>query len=258
MVNKSNWPLFNESMQYSLNYKSSYKDYKEWELLEQNYTLYKNKASGEQKIPKILHQIWLGREMPDFEKRLCNQVRQSLPSDWQYILWTEKTINNLKNFKNIDLFNATPSFGQKSDILRYSILHEYGGVYMDTDFLLLQDFNELLDLDFFCGVSYDKEPTMFNGLMGTSAGNKIITDLLTLDVPLQYTDAMSLMNSTGPYFLSRKVFNNIKSLDSVVVFPTSFFYPFPNFDVFKTKGSDYKSYITEESICCHMWSSSWM
>lgn len=245
-------------MQLSLNYESSYKDHGEWMLLEQNYTFYKNKAPGEQKIPKILHQIWLGREMPDFEKKLCNQVKQSLPSDWQYILWTEETIANLSNFKNIDLFNITPSFGQKSDILRYAILYEYGGVYMDTDFLLLRDFNQLLDLDFFCGISYDKEPTMFNGLIGSSPGNKIITNLLTFDAPLQYADAMSLMNSTGPYFLTRKVFNNIKKMDSVVVMPVSFFYPFPNFDIFKTKGNNYETYITEESICCHMWSSSWM
>lgn len=258
MVDRSTWPDFNASMQYSYNYNKGKKGVDRWNALQERYNLIKNTNTGAQKIPKVIHQIWLGREMPDFEKRLCKQVKESLGADWEYILWTEDKINKLTEFKNLDLFNLTPNYGQKSDILRYAILHEFGGIYMDTDFLMLGAFDSLLDLDFFCGIAYDDQPNLFNGLIGSSAGNKIIESLLTLDRPLYYHDAMMLMDSTGPFFVTRKLFENLSEVELAVALPNSFFYPHPNFAQCKTLGEDYRLYIKPESVCCHMWSSSWM
>jgi mannosyltransferase OCH1-like enzyme len=58
-----------------------------------------------------------------------------------------KHLKSCTNFKNINAFNDTPNNGQKSDILRSQILYEFGGVYLDTDFILVKTFEELLDLD---------------------------------------------------------------------------------------------------------------
>lgn len=256
-MSKLKWPSFNESMKNSFDYVNLKTKKEQWDVLEVRYHKYKTQKKGDQKIPKIVHQIWLGGSMPESEQKMVEQVKTNLDSDWTHILWTENEIKKLKNFNNLDLYNQTPNYGQRSDLLRYNILNEIGGIYMDTDFILLKQFNELLDLDFFCGVSYDDQPSLFNGLMGSSPGNILIKDLLVLDRPLMFHDAMMLMDSTGPFFLTRKVFKHLSNIN-ICVLPNSFFYPLPNFERSKGRGSDYKSYLEEESICCHMWSSSWM
>jgi mannosyltransferase OCH1-like enzyme len=257
VVEKNIWGNFDEGMQFSSGYKQK-EQIKKWDTLKSRYNQIKDINLVEQKIPKIIHQIWLGGKMPEFEAELCDQIKKNKGEDWQYILWTEESIKNLKNFKNIDFYNISQNVGQKSDLLRYAILYEYGGVYLDTDFLLIKNFDQFLGLDFFCGISYDSEPNVFNGLIGSSIGNKIIESLLTLDKPLTYADPMSLMDSTGPFFLTRKVFENIDDNPLVVALPNSFFYPFPNFNRDQLLGPQYTNYIKSETICCHMWSSRWM
>jgi len=257
-MSRNNWPPFKESMKFSYDYINLKQEQNRWDVLETRYECIKNVQPTESKIPKILHQIWLGGEMPEFEKQLTKRVRETLSSDWIYILWRDSDIYKLKQFKNIDDYLSTPNYGQRSDILRYAILNEYGGVYMDTDFLLLQQFDDLLDLDFFCGVAYDSTPTVFNGLIGCIPGHPIISAALEHDRPIVYNDAMKLMDATGPFFLERKIFANIDKYERAVVLPNSFFYPLPNFERSKSLGPDYNSYLCPESICCHMWSSSWM
>lgn len=257
-MSRQEWPTFDESMKFSYDYVNSKREENRWSILESRYEYIKGLRSRKPKIPKILHQIWLGGEMPEFEKQLTKKVKESLSSDWVYNLWTDNDIFKLKEFKNIDAYFSTPNHGQRSDILRYAILNEYGGVYMDTDFLLLKQFEGLMDLDFFCGVSYDSAPTVFNGLIGCIPNHPIISASLVHDRPIVYDDAMRLMDATGPFFLERKIFENIDECKEAVVLPNSFFYPLPNFERSKSLGPDYNSYLCKESICCHMWSSSWM
>ena len=53
------------------------------------------------------------------------------------------------------------------------------------------------------------------------------------------------------------LFKNIDKAGKIVVLPLTYFYPYPNFDKDKVKGNDYKKYITEETICIHLWDSRW-
>jgi mannosyltransferase OCH1-like enzyme len=252
------WPDFDISMQFSYKFCNERIELSNWELLKQRYKNLKQQNSSEQLIPKIIHQIWIGREMPENERRMCQAVKDSLDSTWKYILWSEHDINKLSNFKNYQYFIQTPNPGQKSDLLRYAVLSEYGGVYLDTDFIPYKNFDELLNLEFFCGIAYDANPGVFNGLIGSTKNNDIIKDLLILDRSLQHHDGMALMDSTGPFFLTRKLFKNFNSVTNAIALPNSFFYPYPNFDICRKLGNRYQEYLKPETICCHMWSSAWM
>jgi len=254
---KTNWPTFDESMKLSLGYNNSKTQQNKWNLLIDRYNLIKNAPTQQYKIPKIIHQVWIGGNMPLREQEMCKQVKDlAQKNNWEYFLWTENDINQLNEFKNINEFNNTPNNGQKSDIIRSQILYEYGGVYLDTDFILLKMFDDLLDLDFFCGVAYDGFPSLFNGLVGTTPGNVIIADMLNLDMNISYRDSMDIINTTGPYLTTRKVFKHLENFNSMLVLPVSFFYPFPNTDI--NKQPDYKVYLQPETIACHVWSGSWM
>ena len=255
---KTSWPLFHTSMQFSKDYCDLKKCEGQWKIIEDRYNAIRNQPPHSEKIPRIVHQIWLGGKLPESERKMTEQVMSSLGKEWKYKLWTDANISELNRFDNRDAFDKTPNLGQKSDLLRIAILKEFGGIYMDTDFILVGNLDEFLDLEFFCGVAYDSEPTMFNGLIGSTKDNPIIDDLLKLDRDVVYHDAMELMDSTGPFFLTRKVFKNIKNVPGACILPVSFFYPFPNFSRSRTNGSDYKNYIKDETACCHMWASKWM
>lgn len=255
---KKNWPDFKQSMQYSYNYLEHEEKSTEWNLIIERYNDIKQRESAKNKIPKILHQIWLGGEMPDITKKRCNELKQSLPKDWEYMLWRENDINKIINFNNIEFFNKTPNLGQKSDILRLEILNQYGGVYCDTDIVLYQTFNNLLNLDFFCGLTYSKFPEIMNSVIGSSPNNNAIQNLLIFDKQPSWNDAMDVIDTTGPYHLTRKIIPLLKNNLDIAVLPNSFFYPYPNDGNFRKKGDIIKNYIAPETICCHLWACSWM
>jgi len=255
---KNNWPSFIESMQFNLNFVNSKKEIDKWKIVEDRYNTFKEQPTSTQKIPKILHQIWLGNQIPEQIYNRCMHLKKTIPADWQYKLWTDNDINQLSDFKNIDIFNKVPNPGQKSDILRNYILYKFGGVYCDTDFIIYRFFDELLDLDFFGGIVYDDVPNIANSIMGSSPGNILITDIQDFDIPVSYPDGIDIINSTGQGLITRKFFKNKDTLSNTLALPNSFVYPYPNFNNCKILGNNYASYIREETFCCHLWEGSWM
>jgi len=256
MKNIKQWPDFDDGMQQNLRYLNNKTMHNEWALLENRYNIIRNRAHQQDVIPKVLHQIWLGGSMPEKQKQQCDQLRQTLPNDWEYKLWSNDDVSSLLNFHNKELYCTTPNYGQKSDILRLEILFQYGGVYCDTDIIGIKPFDELLDVDFFCGVAYDEWPSILNSVMGSSPGNSVIKSMLNFSKKLEWYDGMSIIDTTGPYHTTRVIFDNIQTNENIVVLPNSFFYPFSNDG---THGLDSCiKYKRPETICCHLWQGSWM
>lgn len=245
-------PSFDNSMELSSGYKSR-KNSPEWNILFDLYEKWQRNKSPS-KIPKILHQIWLGGPLPPKLEQYSIEWRKLHP-DWEYRLWTDHDVKTME-FNNKPLLDKTNNMGQRSDILRYEILKTHGGVYLDTDFIPLKNLDDLLCTDFFTGVSYDDAPNMFNGLIGTTPNNPIICNLNIIN-KVDDTDAMTIIDTTGPYHLTRSFFKTYYLVETPVALPVSYFYPYPNFIRDQVKGNDYKKYIKEESYCCHVWNCGW-
>ena len=255
-MTRKDFPDFDDSMHFAAYYKEHSKAYPDWDCLIENYNNFKLSKKGKEKIPKVVHQVWVGGPMKDFEKQCTDQVKSALGADWEYKLWNEKNIRTLKYIDKETVNKAgstTHGLAKVVDLVRYAILYEFGGVYMDTDFILHTDFNELLDLDFFVGIAYDAKPIIFNGLIGCTPKLELVQALSILDQPLEGKEVMDI---TGPWFATRRMFEFLNK--DVVALPVSFFYPFPNFSFCRSIGDNYEDYIKEETICTHLWSSAWM
>ena len=74
------WPSFDESMKFSYDYNTSRIRDDKWDIIRTRYNSIKDQKVGEDKIPKIVHQIWLGRAMPSLEQELTAQVKNRLLS----------------------------------------------------------------------------------------------------------------------------------------------------------------------------------
>jgi len=102
-------------------------------------------------IPKIIHQTWKTKKLPDILQNIYNNNIDT-NSDYEFYMWTDDDSG-----KNIDIFikNNYPKIYkiyskielgvQKSDLARLAIMHYYGGIYIDLDILLLKSLNDLLD-----------------------------------------------------------------------------------------------------------------
>jgi|GEM_PF-1839063 len=110
--------------------------------------------SEEAKIPKILHQIWVGPKTPPSLFFAFREKWLKLHPDWEYKLWTEASLAEL-NLELQDIIDDSPNYAEKSDIIRSELLERFGGVYIDVDMEPHKPLTELNHkYDFYAGMEY--------------------------------------------------------------------------------------------------------
>lgn len=163
------------------------------ELYSKNAPLLKTKRPS--KIPPSVHFIWLGpKPFPEESVANVESWQQHNPG-WELHFWTDSAerkcpLDCMKrhlvqeyDFKEMaPLIQASTNWGEKSDLMRYQILFDMGGFYVDHDSLILRSFEPLLQFD---AVVCCEEPAwrggvgashvLFqNGLFGVSKGHPIL------------------------------------------------------------------------------------
>lgn len=167
--------------------------------LEQFQTLYeKNKHlrftnSGEYKIPKVIHIIWLGPKA--FPPESVENIRSWIAHhpDWTFKFWTDRErfppcngmeICDVNQFLFLFLqrcYEESDNWGEKSDILRFEILYQEGGMYIDHDAGCLTSFKGMhKGYDFYCCLEVPHPPingrniTTGIGLLGSKPYHPVI------------------------------------------------------------------------------------
>ena len=89
---------------------------------------------------KIIHQIFLDIGLKPYKYRKDYQrnvsINKAMNPDYKHILWRDKEVEKFikKQSKDIRyLWNDFPDPFYKIDFVRYLILQEYGGIYIDLD-----------------------------------------------------------------------------------------------------------------------------
>lgn len=167
---------------------------------------YKNKAAqfmqeGAFKIPPVIHFIWLGPR--PFPPQSVENVRTWMTQNpgWKVKFWTDRDreppcegmekilVKDFHFFKLGWCYEESQNWGEKSDLLRYEILYQQGGVYVDHDANCLQSFSGMSrGYDFFCGLETPHEPfvgrnvTCGNGILGSRPRHPIIGKVIELVV----------------------------------------------------------------------------
>lgn len=129
----------------------------------------------EVKIPRIIHQIWVGdKPLPKNYSRLKKTWTKHHPG-WAYKLWTPKKIKRL-TLHNRKFYDRAREPEEKANILRYELLDKFGGLYCDVDFKCLKSFEPLHHCyDFYTGLTpLDSAVMLNNALIGCTPGHPII------------------------------------------------------------------------------------
>ncbi len=224
----------------------------------------------EPRIPKIIHQIWLGSPFPDKYKAWQETWLAHHPG-WEYKLWTDDDIASLK-LENGDLLERAVNYGQKSDILRYEILHQFGGLYVDIDFECFAPFDDLHHTyNFYAGISNGvRSFAINNAIFGSAPGHPLLRDCIvqvrkTLerhgDFVAEDADAQiqHVVTTTGPVFFSQCVIKRESKLDDTCIFlPPTYFFPFPFWNSWNIPVNQRSSFQMPESLAMHHWGHSWV
>ena len=168
------------------------------------------------KIPKIIHQTWKTRELPEDYARYVDTVRAHHPH-WEYWLWTDAD-NRAFIASHFSWF--LPTFDgyrhhiERVDAVRYFILLHYGGLYVDMDMECLRPVDPLIlsgaerELHFSLLASPTVENTIIaNALMAARPGHPFfayLTRRLPYLVERDVTFA-DVFDNTGPEMLTRQV-----------------------------------------------------
>ena len=169
-------------------------------------------------IPRTIHRIWLGGEQMPAEHEHFGETFARNHPDWEMRLWTDADLAGL------DIASAESArartISELSNLVRYEVLHRFGGVYVDTDVECRRALTRLLrGIDAFAGLELPGR--VGNAILGAVAGHPVFARAAqqtreTLGIGPHPTDA------NGPYFLSLI----LEQEPDVTIFPAELFYPY--------------------------------
>lgn len=204
------------------------------------------------KIPKIIHYVWVGEKEKDDLFYACLESWQKHLSDYEIMEWNEKTFDVSSNYQ-VQQALEQKNYAYASDIIRVWALKEYGGVYFDTDLLIVKNIDTLLDNDLFLG--YESKYWFGSAVIG-SIKNHPVLELIYKRYDHQEkikfnTNALTVHAYTSAlkYLYDFKPNGKTKSFNNIMVLSSDYFYPINYMSL--------KKELTDNTLGIHYYKGSW-
>lgn len=205
-------------------------------------------------IPKIIHYCWFGgREMPDNLKKCLESWEKFMPN-YQWMRWDETNFD-----VNILLWTKQAYSSRKyafvSDYVRLKALYEYGGIYLDTDVMLLKSLDELRVYEAFTG--FEGQTKLTSAVIGAEKEFPIIKEFM------QYYQCRSFFYDDGTENKEANVVmmteickkyglitnNTEQTIQGMHIFPKTYFCPL---DFYMNKD------FSDNTYAIHYFDASWL
>lgn len=196
-------------------------------------------------ISKVIHYCWFGNQkMGEIEVDCINSWKKFLPS-FHFQFWNENSID-LKQYPFAWQAFQSGKYAFVSDVVRLHVLYQEGGIYLDTDVLVIKGFDDLLNQDFFVG---EYQIGALNAaVIGSIAGHPLLKELL--DFYKQQTFEF-LSPLTIPEVFDQLIWKY--PLSNGTIYSPEYFYPLP----LGRTDEDFSFFLTDNSYCVHLWNHSW-
>ena len=186
-------------------------------------------------IPRLVHQIYWGfndngvelNDIKEYKDAVDQTELYCLMNKIKYKMWNKKDIELLlvdKYPEYIDLYNEFKYDIQRADFIRYIILYEYGGIYIDCDVVFLKN---CIPYDIF-NRSYffvENMGVIYNAIIGSKKHNnifKLILNEIEMSIYKQEEDIYKkwkgrlVFQTTGQYMLKRVLKNDKNILTNII------------------------------------------
>lgn len=179
-------------------------------------------------IPKIIHYCWFGRNpKPESILKYIQTWRNIMP-DYEIKEWNEYNFN-----VNYNAFTKEAYFAKKyafvSDVCRLYALYTEGGIYFDTDIIVLKRFPEdILSHKAFAG--FEHEIYIGTGIIGSEKNNVIIKQFLSLYNDMHFFRKFRFNLSPNVILFTKilvehglKRDNSYQDLNEITIYPQNIF-----------------------------------
>ena len=126
-------------------------------------------------IPKIIHYVWVGNNPKPKDIKKCMKTWKKHLKDYKIIEWNESNFD-ISSHPFVKKAYEAKKWAYVSDYIRMYAIYNYGGIYLDTDVLVLDNFDKFLDNKVFVG--FERENYPFTAVFGAEKKNKFIKKLL--------------------------------------------------------------------------------
>lgn len=126
-------------------------------------------------IPKKIHYVWVGgKEKPRDIRHCINSWNKHL-SDYEIIEWNESNFD-IASHPFVKSAYEAKKWAYVSDYIRAWALYHYGGIYLDTDVLVLDDFRNFLHHRAFVG--YENPDYPFTAVFGAEQHHPFVERII--------------------------------------------------------------------------------
>lgn len=126
-------------------------------------------------IPKKIHYVWVGgKEKPKDIIRCMKSWKKHL-TDYEIIEWNEQNFN-INSHPFIKAAYEAQKWAFVSDYIRTYVIYNEGGIYLDTDIIVLDNFDNFLEHECFVGFENINYP--FTACFGSKKKHPFIKEML--------------------------------------------------------------------------------
>lgn len=191
-------------------------------------------------IPKIIHYIWVGEsDLPARNAALIAKNAQHC-AGYNIRLWRETDLDLTAPF--VQRAYAAKKWAFVSDYLRFKILAEHGGIYLDTDMELFRPLTPLLSDASFAGLNREGN-YVFCGVIGAEPQHRLMQQLVR-----DYDALPPHHYPTSPQMLTAAT--TAAPGDDFHIHPFHYFYPVD-------EGGTGDPALLKEAYATHHWDESW-
>lgn len=131
-------------------------------------------------IPKIIHYCWIGgAPLPELAEKCIASWKKHMP-EWEYMEWNESNFNIAAAPLYVQQAYEAKKYAFVSDYVRLWALEQYGGVYVDTDVMVLRSYEPLLGDTAFIGMEESKAHLPGTCVMGCEPHCQWVKVMLSL------------------------------------------------------------------------------
>jgi len=149
------------------------------------------KINEGEKIPKIIHEVWLGGGKKPPVGIRCEESWRKFCPDYKIMTWNESNFDVETSCNYVKQAFQEKKWAFVSDYIRLKALYQFGGIYFDSDFELYKNIDSFLsNSSFLCTES---KYTVSTAILAAAPKAKWVRDLLD-----EY-EVIQFINKDGSY-----------------------------------------------------------
>lgn len=127
------------------------------------------------KIPKKIHYVWVGGKEKPKDIQRCMKTWSKYLEGYELIEWNEKNFD-INSHPFCKAAYEAKKWAYVSDYIRAYVIYNEGGIYLDTDILILDKFDDFLSHEAFVGFENADHP--FTATFGARKHHPLVKKML--------------------------------------------------------------------------------